>query len=91
VILNDQREKIAKHFLSHIEVGDHAILHRTHRDDTVGRPAQHPLRLETNAFDLFGFAVDGDHGGLVQHDPFTLHIDEGVRGAEVDTNRVRGK
>ena len=91
VVLDDEREEVAQHLLRHVEVGDDAVLHRAHGDDAVRRSAEHALRLEADALDLLGLAVDGDDRGLVQDDALTLHIDEGVGGAEVDPDRVSGK
>src|SRR2546422_4930923 len=33
------------------------------------------LGLEPDAFDLPGRLLDGDDGGLVEHDPLALHVD----------------
>ena len=91
MILDDELEEVAQHLLGHVEVGDHAVLHRPHGDDAVGRAAEHALGLEADALDLLGLAVDRDDRGLVEDDALALHVDEGVGGAEVDTDRVRGK
>ena len=45
-------EEVAQHLLGDVEVGDDAVLERTHRDDAVGSAAQHPLGLEPDALDL---------------------------------------
>ena len=91
VVLDDEREKIPQHLLGHVEVGDDAVLHRTHGDHAVGRSAEHALRFEADALDFLGFAIDRDDRGLVEDDPLTLHVDEGVGRAEVDADCVRGK
>jgi hypothetical protein len=71
-----------------VEIGDHAVLERPHREDTVRRAAQHALRLEPDALDLPGGFLDGHDGGLVEHDALTLHVDERVGGAEIDGDLV---
>src|SRR6185503_11475053 len=91
VVLDDEREEIPQHLLGHVEVGDDAILHRTNGDHAFRRASEHSFRLEPDALDLLGLAVDGDDGRLVQDDPLTLHIDESIRRAEVDTDRIRGE
>jgi len=91
VILDDEREEVAKHLLGNVEVGDDAVLHRSHRDDAVGRPAQHPLRLETNTLDLLRLPVDRDDRRLVEDDALAFDVDKRIRCAEVDTDCIRGK
>src|SRR5678815_6111017 len=49
------------------------------------------FRLEADPLDLLALPVDRHDRRLVQDDPLTLDVDQGVRGAEVDTNRVRGE
>ena len=89
MILDDQCEKIPEHFLGDVEVRDHAVFHGAHGDDAVGRAPEHALRLEADAFDLFRLAIKRNNRGLVQHDPFTLHVYQCIRGAEVDGDRIR--
>src|SRR5665213_4457410 len=55
------------------------------------RLAEHAFGFETNTFDLACGAINRDDGRLIEHDPFAFDVDQGVRGAEVDGNRVRGK
>ena len=84
-------EEVAQHLLGHVEVGDDAVLHRPNGDDAFRRAAEHALRLEADALDLLGLAIDRDDRRLVQDDALALHVDQRVRGAEVDTDRVRGE
>jgi hypothetical protein len=91
VVLDDQREEVAEHLLGDIEVGDDAILHRPDGDDALRRATEHALGLEPDALDLLRLPIDRDDGGLVEHDPFVLDVDQGVGGAEVDTDGVRGE
>jgi hypothetical protein len=37
VLVDDEREEVAQHLLGHVEVGDHAVLHRAHGEDALGR------------------------------------------------------
>jgi hypothetical protein len=91
VVLDDQREEVAQHLLRDVEVGDDAVLHRPHGDDAFGRAPEHALRLEADTLDLLRLPIDRHDGRLVEHDAFVLHVDQGVRGAEIDTDGVRGK
>jgi len=88
VLVDDRLQEVAQHLLGHIEVGDHAVLEWPHRQDALGCPSEHPLRLETDPLDASGRLLDRNNGGFVEHDPFTLHVDEGVRGAEIDGDLV---
>jgi hypothetical protein len=49
-----------------------------------GRAAEHALGLDAHGVDLARARVDRDDGGLGEHDPAPAHVDERVRGAEVD-------
>ena len=49
-----------------------------------GRAAQHLLGLFADGFDFTGVLVDGDDGGLVDHDALAAGIDERVGGSEID-------
>src|SRR5690606_32879219 len=91
VILDDERQEVAQHLLGDVEVGDHAVLHRTHRDDCLGCSPEHALGLEADALDLLRFAIDRHHRGLVEHDSLALYIDEGVRGTEIYGDLIGGK
>ena len=48
------------------------------------RAADHPLGLGAHGKDGSSKGVDRDDGRLVQHDAAATHVDERVRGAEVD-------
>src|SRR2546430_13833097 len=66
-----------------------SILEGPHGEDAVRRAAQHPLGLEPDAFDLPGRLLDGDDGGLVEHDALALHVDQRVGGAQIDGDLIR--
>src|SRR5215207_7095133 len=91
VIVDDELQEVAQHLLGHVEVGDHAVLHRPDGDHALRRTTEHALRLEPDPFDLLALAVDRNDRWLVEDDPLTLDVDQGVRGAEVDTDCVRGE
>ncbi len=91
MLVDDRLEKVPEHLLGDVEVGDHAVLHRPHGDHVVGGAAQHPLRVQTDALDLVGAALQRDYGRLIEHDPLTFDVDEGVRRSEIHGNRIRGK
>ena len=72
------------HPLGDVEVGDGPTAQRTHGNDVTRRTADHVPGLVSGGQNLAGFAVDRNHGGLVQDDSTALHVDERVRRAEVD-------
>jgi hypothetical protein len=80
----DRLDEVSEHLFGHLEVGDHPVLQRPDRGDVAGRAADHPLRLDPDRVDLAGFGVDRDHRGLGEDDAAPTHVDERVRGAEVD-------
>src|SRR4051794_7072305 len=77
-------DEVAEHLLRHLEVGDHPVLERPDGGDRARRAAEHPLRLDPDGVDLAAALVHGDDRRLRQHDPPPAHVDERVRGAEVD-------
>ena len=87
--IDDRLEKKPQHFLGHVEVGDHAVLERTHGEDAIRRAAEHALRFESDAFDFARCFFDRDDGGLVEDDPFTADVDERIRGAKIYGDFVR--
>ena len=52
--------------------------------DRARGAAEHPLGLDADRVDLAGARVDRDDRGLGEHDAAPTHVDERVRGAEVD-------
>src|SRR2546426_1887714 len=89
VPVDDGLQEEAQHLLGDVEVGDDAVFERPHREDAVRRAAEHALGLEPDALDLAGGFLDGDDGGLVEHDALTLDPDEGVGRPEIDGDFVR--
>jgi hypothetical protein len=66
-----------------------AVFHGTDGDYALGCSAEHALGPSNpTPFDLLALTVDRDYRRLIEDDPFTLHVDQGVRGAEVDTDCV---
>ena len=77
-------DEVAEHLFAHLEVGDHAVLHRANRPDVAGGAPHHSLGLDADSDGTAVVDIDGDHGGLVEHHAETPHVDQGVRGAEVN-------
>ena len=77
-------DEVAEHLLRHVEVGDDAVLERPDRRDRAGRAAEHPLRLDADGVHLARALVDRDDRRLREDDAAAAHVDERVRGAEVD-------
>ena len=67
-----------------VEIGDHAVAERSHRGDRRRRAADHPLRLLADRVHLAVASVDRDHRRLGDDDALSAHVDERVRGAEID-------
>ncbi len=82
-ILMHLLDEVPQHLLGHVEVGDHAVLEWANRGDRSRRAPQHPLRLDADGVHLTGSLVDGDDGGLGEHDPAAADVDKGVGGAKV--------
>src|SRR5690606_33574079 len=82
-------DEILKHLLRDGEVRDDAVLERTDRGDMPGRAPEHALCFRTDGDDRFridrvavlAYRYDG---WLVENDPLAAHVDERVRGAEID-------
>ena len=77
-------DEVAQHLLGHVEVGDHAVLERADRRDRPGRAAEHALRLDADGVHFARALVDRDDGRLREDDAAAAHVDERVRGAEID-------
>jgi len=76
--------QLAKQFFGLLEVGDDAVLQGTHRVDAGRRAPEHLFRFPSDAEHAVGSAVDGDHGGFVEDDPFPLDVDERIGRTEID-------
>ena len=76
-------DEVPQHLLGDVEVGDHAVLQRADRGDRARRATEHPLRLDADGVHLAGSLVDGDDGGLGEHDAAAADVHERVGRAEV--------
>ena len=83
-LLGSLINEVAKHGLGDIEVGDNAILERTHGHNVAGRTAKHTLGLDTDCKNALIVFVDGDDGRLANDDALAAHRDKRIGGAEVD-------
>ena len=77
-------DEVTEHLLGHVEVCDDAVLQRTDRLDRSRRAPEHALRLDADRVHLAGALVDRDDRRLAEHDAAPTHVDERVRGSEVD-------
>ena len=82
-------DKVAKHGLGNIEVGDDAVLQGTNGHDVAGRTAEHALCLDTDRQDALVVLVDGDYRGFANDDALAAHGDKRICGAEVDGKIAR--
>src|SRR4051812_34168239 len=77
-------DEVPEHLLRHVEVGNHAVLERPDGADRPRRAAEHALGLDAHGVDLAGARVDRHHARLRQDDAAPAHVDERVRGPEID-------
>src|SRR5690606_11446386 len=84
--LVDLQDEVAEHPLGDLEVGDDAVLQRTHGDDVSRRATDHLLRFGTDREDATGIGVDRYDGRLVEYDPATPDVHQRVGGPEVDSH-----
>src|SRR5690606_10598645 len=82
--------EVIQHFLGDVEVGDDAVLHGADRGDVARGAAKHALGFHTDGDDLVVAAFDGDNGGFAQDNALAFDIDEGIRGAQIDTD-IKGE
>jgi len=85
----DLLDELLEHLLGHGEVRDHAVLHGADGGDGAGGLAEHLLGFLADCLNGFlgvgsAFEADGDHGGFVENDALTAHVDQRVGGAQVD-------
>ena len=78
----DLADETADHHLGRVEVRDHAVAERTDGADAGVRLLVHEFGLLAQRDALVVRIVDGDDGGLVQHDLVILE-DDGIGRAEV--------
>jgi len=83
--------KIFNHRRRRIEIGDDAVLHRTHGPDVARRSPDHALRLFPDGFDRFRIGAQGDHGGFPDDDSFAFHVYKRVRCPEIDPEILRAE
>ena len=79
--------EMPKHGFRYLKVGYYAILHGTYGLNFFRSPAQHHFGLSTQGQNLVGslfIPPYGHDGGLVQHNPFTFHINQGVGCPEIN-------
>ena len=79
------RDEEAEHRLGDDVVGDDAVLHRADGLDVAGGAADHLAGLFAHRDDAV-VVGDGHHAGLGDDDALALHVDEDIRGAEVDSD-----
>jgi hypothetical protein len=80
----DALQQQPDHALGDLEVGDGPTAQRAHGHDVAGGAPDHLPSLAAGGQHLTGLAVEGDDGGLVEHDALALHVHQRVGGAEVD-------
>ena len=86
----DLGDEVAQHGLGDHVVRDHPAAHGADDLDAARGPPQHLAGLVAHGLDPVVVGGDGDHRGLVDHDPLALHEDEDVRRAQVDTDLQSG-
>ena len=81
--------EVLDHLLGDVEVADDAVAQRPDRDDVGRRPTDHPLGLGPDREHAPRLGVDGDDRRLAHDDAAVAHVDERVRGPEVDPDVAR--
>src|SRR4051812_36540789 len=78
--------EVLDHFLSGLEIGDNAVFQRTLGVDLGGGASEHELCFvaESERHHDAAHVFHRDDGGLVEHDPPALYVDERVGRTEVD-------
>ena len=77
-------DEIVQHLLGNFEVGDHSVFHWLDSDDVTRRAAQHLFRFFAYGLYLAGVLVDGDNGGLVDHDALAPRVHQRVGRPQID-------
>src|SRR5260370_16349762 len=63
------RDEVPDHLLGVLEVRNHSITKRTHRDDVRGRATEHSPRLRSDAQHLAGPLAHRPHSRFIQYHP----------------------
>ncbi len=79
-------DEVVQHQLGDIEVADHTVLQRPHRDDIRGRAAHHPLGIGADRERPLGLGVNRHDRRLVDDDTLAANEDKGIRRTEVDAD-----
>ena len=78
------RDEMAQHRLGHFEIGDDAVLERSHGNDVGRRAAEHAFRLVADGQHLGSAGLHRYNGRFAQNDTLILDVNEGVGGTEID-------
>jgi hypothetical protein len=76
--------EVTQHTLSGIEVSDNAILERTDRDDISWGTADHALRLNTDGENRSCILIYSNDAWLVENNPASTYVDQGVSGTKIN-------
>jgi hypothetical protein len=79
---------VAEHRFGDFEVGNHTILHGPDGHDISRSASQHPLGFFTDGQDVGCSRLNGYNGRLPQYDSLIANIDQGICGAEVNSNVI---
>src|SRR6266540_739255 len=82
-------DEVVEHLLGDVEVADDTVLERTDRDDARRRPPDHSLRLCADREDVTGTQILRDDRRLRDDDAASTHVDQRVRGPEIDADIAR--
>ena len=83
--------EIAQHGLRDIEISDHPVFHRTNRGDITRGAPEHLFGLIAHGEHFARNRMNRDDAGFAEHNTFIFYVDEGIGGAQVDTDVVREK
>jgi len=79
-------DEMTNHLLGVLEVRDHAVAQRTHRDDVGGRATEHSSGFSPDGEHLAGALAHCNDRWLVDDDAAPADVHQGVGGPEVDAH-----
>ena len=74
-------DKVTKHPLCRIKIGDDAVLEWANRNDVARRPADHALRLGADSENRAGILVNSNNAWLIENNAPTADVDQSICSA----------
>src|SRR2546426_9007951 len=80
--------EVAEHRLSDLEIGDHAILHRSYGHDIARRATQHAFRFFSDREHIGRSGLNGHHRWFTQHDSLVSYVNQRISCSQIDPNVI---